>query len=64
MDVNATFEPIHRRPARGGDEVDAFSRVARRHSKYRAGEVHQIKQRAQRRTRHQVRQALRTAVAA
>ena len=50
-----TIRPI----AKDGDEVDAFSRKARRALKWRRGEVRGIKTRAHRRTRRQAREALR-----
>lgn len=45
--------------AKDGDEVDAFSRKARRALKWRRGEVRGIKTRAHRRHRRQAREALR-----
>jgi hypothetical protein len=45
--------------AKDGDEVDAFSRKARRALKWRRGEVRGIKTRARRRNRRQAREALR-----
>ena len=56
-------QPIYRRPARNGDEQDAFSRKARRVlcCLQRAGVVHKTKTRAARRDRRAVRQLLRVA---
>lgn len=51
-----------RTPAKGGDEVDAFSRKARKALKWRRGEVRGIKTRATRRNRRQARQAIRSAI--
>lgn len=48
-----------RTAAKDGDEVDAFSRKARRALKWRRGEVRGIKTRATRRNRRQAREALR-----
>jgi hypothetical protein len=60
--LTATFEPI-RRPRINGDEWDAFSRSARRAliCLGRPGIVRKTKTRAARRSRHSIRQALRTA---
>jgi hypothetical protein len=52
-------ESMRRRPAVGGDEVDAFSRHRHAH-RWRSGEVAGIKRRARRRERHSARQALRS----
>jgi hypothetical protein len=61
--LTATFEPIRRRPRHNADEMDAFSRSARRAliCLGRPGVVRKTKARAARRSRHNVRQALRTA---
>ena len=53
------IENLPSRTTKGGDEVDAFSRKARRALKWRRGEVRAIKTRAARRDRHQAREALR-----
>jgi hypothetical protein len=50
------------RIAKDGDEVDAFSRKARRALKWQRGEVRGIKTRAIRRNRRQARQILRDAL--
>ena len=52
-------ESTHRRPAKGGDELDAFSRTSRRALAWRARELAGIKVRHARRVRREVRQALR-----
>jgi hypothetical protein len=53
------FEPMHRRPARGGDEVDAFSSNHKLHG-YNHGDRAKIKTRQRRRVRRLVRQVLAT----
>lgn len=55
------IEPMYRRPAKNGDEQDAFSRKARRHLAclQRAGVVHATKSLAARRDRRTNRQNLR-----
>lgn len=65
MITTASTEPMYRRTAKDGDEVDAFSREARRHlcALQRAGVVHRTKTRAARRTRRDTRQALRVSAA-
>lgn len=52
-----TSESIHRRPCRGGDEVDAFAR--NRGGIYRPGERAGVKARHNRRVRRTTRQVLR-----
>ena len=46
-----TAESTHRRPRRGGIEVDALTVSGQRHLTWRAGERHAIKARHARRTR-------------
>jgi hypothetical protein len=53
------IETLAKPTSKGGDEVDAFSRKARKALKWRRGEVRGIKTRATRRHRHEVREALR-----
>lgn len=55
------FEAMYRRPAKNGDEQDAFSRRARKHLAclQRAGVVHATKRTAARRDRRTSRQNLR-----
>lgn len=53
------IETLPSRTTKGGDEVDAFSRKARRALKWRRGEVRGIKTRATRRDRRQAREVLR-----
>jgi len=48
-----------RQAAKDGDEVDVFSRKARRALKWRRGEVRGVKTRAARRDRRQARETLR-----
>jgi hypothetical protein len=52
-------EPIYRRPARNGDEVDAFSRRWRRVHAWNHGRLTKIKTTARRRDRRLVAQVLR-----
>ena len=51
-------ESIHRRPARGGTEVDAFDKSGQRHLTWRAGERAGIKTGYSRRARRGVRAEL------
>lgn len=53
------IETLPTRTTKGGEEVDAFSPRSRRSLRWARGEVRTIKSRAQRRDRHQVREALR-----
>jgi hypothetical protein len=53
------IENLASRTAKDGDEVDAFSRKARRALKWQRGEIRGIKTRATRRNRRQAREALR-----
>ena len=51
-------ESMHRRPSRGGTEVDAFSRSGRRYLTWYPGERAGIKARHSRRVRRGTRRAL------
>lgn len=53
------IENLPVKTTKGGDEVDAFSRKARKALNWRRGEVRAIKTRATRRDRRQAREALR-----
>jgi len=55
----STSESTHRRPTRGGDEVDAFSREGQRHLTWNHGERGKVKTHHARRARRTTRQALR-----
>jgi hypothetical protein len=59
--MNGDVENMHKRPVRGGDEVDAFSRLHTAH-RYRPGQSSRsaIKGRHNRRVRRGTRQALRS----
>lgn len=58
--MRATVESLTARvPAKDGDEMDAFSRSARKALIWRQGEVREIKARASRRNRRHARQVLR-----
>jgi hypothetical protein len=56
----STSESIHRRPQRGGDEVDAFSRSGQRELAWNHGDRGKIKTRHNRRVRHATRVELRS----
>lgn len=57
IDAEVTRERIHGRPARNGDEVDAFARN-RRMVTFRPGERRSVKARHNRVARHTVRAQL------
>jgi hypothetical protein len=57
-DAQATRERIYGRPARNGDEVDAFARTGRQAEGYRAGQRRGIKARHNRANRTAVRREL------
>lgn len=54
-----TFESMHRRPAVGGAEVDAFSPESKRALKWDRSERAWIKRNARRRSRRTTRQQMR-----
>jgi hypothetical protein len=55
----ATIESMHRRPRRGGIEIDALTTSGQRALIWRAGERAAVKARHSRRVRRATRQALR-----
>jgi len=54
IDAEATRERTYGRPARNGDEVDAFARTGRQFEGFRPGERRGIKARYNRAVRHNV----------